>query len=210
VVVARASVRRLSELEKRLGPATPPAHVAFEACREGWHVHDVLHSWGKEPVMLDTTRVRQIGVGQHGRKNDALDADGLPRVVHRTSAPDLVVREDATTAHATADGLTARGSSLLVGPHGSDGRTAGRLCRGTDDVAHAVVAQKCSHPSTRGCPERCAVENGRSAPGSCVRYGGPLAANQPDASTSSIRVRAGEGRPTLDFMLTAWTTPGRP
>jgi len=27
--------------------------------------------------MLDTTRVRQIGVGQHGRKNDALDAQAV-------------------------------------------------------------------------------------------------------------------------------------
>ena len=76
-VVRRASVRRLSELEPLVGPKTGPAQVAFEACREGWHVHDVLVGWGKKPVMLDTTRVQQIGVGQHGRKNDALDAEAM-------------------------------------------------------------------------------------------------------------------------------------
>ena len=62
-------------LEGLLGPTTAKAQVAFEASREGWHVHDVLAGWGKQPVMLDTTRVRQIGVGQHGRKNGALDAE---------------------------------------------------------------------------------------------------------------------------------------
>jgi transposase len=77
VVVRRASVRRLSELEPMLGPKSPTAQVAFEASREGWHVHDVLAGWGKQPVMLDTTRVQQIGVGQHGRKNDALDAEAM-------------------------------------------------------------------------------------------------------------------------------------
>ena len=77
VVVRRASVRRLEELEPMLGPKTPAAQVAFEASREGWHVHDVLARWDKQPVMLDTTRVQQIGVGQHGRKNDALDAQAM-------------------------------------------------------------------------------------------------------------------------------------
>jgi transposase len=76
-VVHRGSVRRLGELEALLGRQTPGAQVAFEASREGWHVHDVLVGWGKQPVMLDTTRVQQIGVGQHGRKNDALDAQAM-------------------------------------------------------------------------------------------------------------------------------------
>jgi transposase len=76
-VVRRASVRRLCDLEPMLGPKSPAAQVAFEASREGWHVHDVLAVWGQQPVMLDTTRVQQIGVGQHGRKNDALDAEAM-------------------------------------------------------------------------------------------------------------------------------------
>lgn len=74
-VVGKGSVRRLSELKDLLGPERGQARVAFEACREGWHVHDTLKAWGHEPVMLDTTRVRRIGVGHHRRKNDAIDAE---------------------------------------------------------------------------------------------------------------------------------------
>jgi transposase len=76
-VKQRGHVRRLSDLEPLIGRETSPARVAFEACREGWHVHDVVSSWEKEPVMLDTTRIQRIGVGHHGRKNDALDAEVL-------------------------------------------------------------------------------------------------------------------------------------
>jgi hypothetical protein len=65
MVTRRGSVHRLEELEPLLGTATPPARVAFEASREAWHVHDVMVGWGKEPVLLDTTRIRRIGVGQH-------------------------------------------------------------------------------------------------------------------------------------------------
>ncbi len=87
VVVRRASVRRLGELEALLGPKTPAAQVAFEASREGWHVHDVLAGWGKQPVMLDTTRIQQIGVGQHGRKNDALDAEAMAMALDAGRVP---------------------------------------------------------------------------------------------------------------------------
>ncbi|MGO9834119.1 MAG: IS110 family transposase, partial [Polyangiaceae bacterium] len=86
-VVERATFRSLAELERKVGPGTPDARVAFEACREGWHVHDTLRRWGKEPVMLDTTRVRQIGVGQHGRKNDALDAEAMARALDAGRVP---------------------------------------------------------------------------------------------------------------------------
>ena len=86
-VVHRTSVRRFGELEALLGPKTGPAQVAFEASREGWHVHDALAGWGKQPVMLDTTRVRQIGVGQHGRKNDALDAEAIARALDAGRVP---------------------------------------------------------------------------------------------------------------------------
>jgi transposase len=51
--------------------------VAFEACREGWYVADRLTAWGHEPVMVDTTRVKQLGIGHHGRKNDRIDAEVL-------------------------------------------------------------------------------------------------------------------------------------
>lgn len=87
VVTRKCSVRRFSELEPLLGPATPRAKVAFEACREGWHVHDTLLAWGQEPLMLDTTRIRQIGVGQHGRKNDALDAEAQAKALDAGRVP---------------------------------------------------------------------------------------------------------------------------
>lgn len=76
-VIERAVLRGFSQVETRLGPATRPARVAFEACREGWHVAERLNAWGHEPVMVDTTRVRQLGIGQHGRKNDRIDAEVL-------------------------------------------------------------------------------------------------------------------------------------
>jgi transposase len=80
-VVDRGAVRSLSQLALRLGPKSAPAEVGFEACREGWHVHDTLKKWGHRPRMLDTTRIRQIGVGQHRRKNDAIDAEAIALAV---------------------------------------------------------------------------------------------------------------------------------
>ena len=50
-------------------------------------MHDALAGWGKQPVMLDTTRVRRIGVGQHGRKNDALDAEAIARALDAGRVP---------------------------------------------------------------------------------------------------------------------------
>ena len=86
-VTRRGSVRRLSELEPLLGGQTEPARVAFEACREGWHVHDELRRWGQTPLMLDTTRIRRIGVGHHGRKNDAIDAETIAMAVDAGRVP---------------------------------------------------------------------------------------------------------------------------
>ena len=80
-VVDRGAVRSFSQLASRLGPKSAPAEVGFEACREGWHVHDTLKEWGHRPRMLDTTRIRQIGVGQHRRKNDAIDAEAIALAV---------------------------------------------------------------------------------------------------------------------------------
>lgn len=86
-VIARMTVRNLDKLESVLGPNTQPARVAIEACREAWHVHDTLKSWGHWPLIVDTTRTRRIGVGQHGRKNDRLDAEALARAMERNDLP---------------------------------------------------------------------------------------------------------------------------
>jgi transposase len=86
-VVERATVKSLSELARLLGPNTPPAKVAFEACREAWVVHDQLQAWGHQPLMLDTTRVRQLGIGQHRRKNDRIDAETMARALETGRVP---------------------------------------------------------------------------------------------------------------------------
>jgi transposase len=86
-VIRKMSFRRLSELKAVLGPGAEPARVAFEACREGWHVHDQLTQWGHEPLMIDTTRVRRLGIGQHGRKNDAIDAEVIALAVEQGRLP---------------------------------------------------------------------------------------------------------------------------
>ena len=86
-VIARATVKRFHDLDDRLGADTPAAVVAFEACREAWWIHDALKAQGHIPLMIDTTRVRQLGVGQHGRKTDRLDAEALAHALARGSIP---------------------------------------------------------------------------------------------------------------------------
>ena len=90
-VLDRTTVRSLSELASRIGPNCEPARVAFEACREGWHIHDKLAQWGHDPRMLDTTRIRQIGVGQHRRKNDPIDAEAMAQAVDAGRFPEAHV-----------------------------------------------------------------------------------------------------------------------
>jgi transposase len=86
-VVGRETVRSLSGLVGRLGPNTPPAIVLFEAGRSGWHVHDTLVVWGHQPMMLDTTRAKQLGIGQHRRKTDRIDAETLARALEVGRVP---------------------------------------------------------------------------------------------------------------------------
>jgi transposase len=85
--VHRGTVSALDELAAVLGPGTAPARIGFEACREAWHVHATLTDWGQTPLLIDTTRVRHIGVGQHGRKTDRLDAEAIARAVERNRIP---------------------------------------------------------------------------------------------------------------------------
>lgn len=80
-VVARGVVRELDELEAVL--VTGKARVGFEACREAIHVHHWLADRGHEPVCIDTTRVRAMGIGSHGRKNDRNDAEVLAIALER-------------------------------------------------------------------------------------------------------------------------------
>jgi transposase len=86
-VIERRRVRGLCELKEILGSDTPPARVAFEACREGWHVAARLQEWGHEPAMVDTTRVKQLGIGRHGRKNDRIDTEALAVALYEDRIP---------------------------------------------------------------------------------------------------------------------------
>ncbi len=86
-VVHRVTVRSVEDLLPVLGPDTSPARVAIEACREAWAVHARLSAWGKEVCLVDTTRSRQIGIGQHGRKTDRLDADHLALALEQGRLP---------------------------------------------------------------------------------------------------------------------------
>lgn len=86
-VVERATARSVDALRSVLGPGTPRARVAIEACREAWHVHDLLTSYGHEVLLVDTTRSRQLGIGRHGRKNDRIDAEVLARAVESNRIP---------------------------------------------------------------------------------------------------------------------------
>jgi transposase len=86
-VSQRGTVSKVESLRSLLGPEMPPSRVAIEACREAWHVHDVLSSWGNEVVLVDTTRSRRLGIGQHGRKTDRIDAEVLARALERGGIP---------------------------------------------------------------------------------------------------------------------------
>jgi len=86
-VVARRTVTSLSSLKELLGPECLPARIAIEACREAWHVHAELTRWGNEVLLVDTTRVRQLGVGERGRKTDRIDAEILAKAVEKGSLP---------------------------------------------------------------------------------------------------------------------------
>lgn len=86
-VVARRTVRGLDAIKEELGPGTPRARVAIEACREAWHVHDVLTAAGHDVLVIDTTRVKRLGVGEHGRKTDRLDAEVFARAVEERRIP---------------------------------------------------------------------------------------------------------------------------
>jgi transposase len=87
LVVQRATVMGIGGLEPLLGDGSRPARIAIEACREAWHLHDELTRRGHEVLLVDTTRVRQLGIGAHRRKTDRIDAEVLARAVERGGIP---------------------------------------------------------------------------------------------------------------------------
>jgi transposase len=94
-VIDRVGVKSLDELASRIGAGTEPARIAFESSREAWHIYDLLASWGHEPKIVDTTRLKTIGIGQHKRKNDALDAECIAIAVDEDRVPEAHVLSPA-------------------------------------------------------------------------------------------------------------------
>ena len=86
-VVARRTVSSLTALDDVLGDESEPAEVAIEACREAWHMTATLEQRGHRVLLVDTTRARQLGIGQHGKKTDRIDAEVLARAVERGAIP---------------------------------------------------------------------------------------------------------------------------
>ena len=87
-IVERGVFDSLTEVERLLGPETPAARVAVEASREAWFIHDRLTGWGHEVTLVDTTRVKQLGIGHHKRKNDRIDAEVLALAVEEGKLPE--------------------------------------------------------------------------------------------------------------------------
>lgn len=86
-VVGRGRVQDLQGLQPILSRESGPVRVGFEACREALHTHAVMLSWGHVPYVFDTTCVRSFaGIGQHGRKNDRIDAERLAIALERDHA----------------------------------------------------------------------------------------------------------------------------
>jgi transposase len=86
-VVHRATLSSEAGLRLLLGPDQPEAKVAIEASREAWHYYDLLGSWGNKVILVDTTRSRQLGIGQHRRKTDRIDAEVLAKALARGLIP---------------------------------------------------------------------------------------------------------------------------
>ena len=46
-----------------------------------------LTDWGNDVLLVDTTRSRQLGIQQHGRKNHRIDAEILARALEPDHIP---------------------------------------------------------------------------------------------------------------------------
>ena len=117
-VVHRTTVSEIESLRPLLGPEQPAARVAIEACREAWFVHDLLVEWGNEVVLVDTTRSRQLGIGQHGRKTDRIDAETLARALEAGRIPLAhLLSPKRRELRRVLGGTTCRGRSASATSH---------------------------------------------------------------------------------------------
>jgi transposase len=85
--IGRRTVTAMEQLADLLS-ADRPARVAIEASREAWAIAKWLKQRGHHVQLVDTTRVRALGIGHHNRKNDRIDAEVLARAVERDLIPE--------------------------------------------------------------------------------------------------------------------------
>jgi transposase len=130
-VVGRGTVSEIASLRPVLGPEQPRATVTFEAGREAWFVHDLLVEWDNEVVVVDTTRVKRLGIGQHGRKTDRIDAEVLARALERGGIPMAHVltpaRRELRRVLAVRRALVETRASLVVTIRGLVREQGGKL-----------------------------------------------------------------------------------
>lgn len=152
-VIARATVPELAALRRWLGPNTPAARVAVEASREAWHVASRLRAWGHEPLLVDTTRVRRLGVGQHGRKTDRLDAETLARAVAQERIPRAHLlsphRQHLRLQLGVRRALVETRAQYITTIRGVARATGTRLPRGTTETFARRLPAMAMAPTTR-------------------------------------------------------------
>jgi len=95
-----------------------PAQIVIESCRSSGWVQALLTGLGHEVIVVDTTRVRALGVGQGRRKNDRRDAEALARALWAGVVPRAHVLSDEArrvrdVLHARAQ-LVAQRTSLVT------------------------------------------------------------------------------------------------
>lgn len=78
-VSERFKVATTRESLSKMFARRPAAQIAVESCRSSSWVKEQLEQLGHTVVVIDTTRVRALGVGQGRRKNDRRDAEMLAR-----------------------------------------------------------------------------------------------------------------------------------
>ena len=70
------------------------SEIAIESCRDSRWVSKQLSSYGHTVIVVDTRRVRSIGVGQNRRKTDRRDAEALARALWTGVVPRAHVVSD--------------------------------------------------------------------------------------------------------------------
>jgi transposase len=80
-VSERFKVTTTRESLSKMFARRPAAQIAVESCRSSSWVKEQLEQLGHTVVVIDTTRVRALGVGQGRRKNDQRDAEMLARAL---------------------------------------------------------------------------------------------------------------------------------